>query len=59
MEETKQVLEAMRAAGEPLNAGKVAEMTGLDRKVVDKAMDTLKKSGEIESPVRCKWQPKG
>lgn len=59
MEPKDQVLDAMRAAGEPLNAGKVAEMTGLDRKVVDKAMDALKKSGEIESPVRCKWQPKG
>jgi biotin operon repressor len=58
MEPKDQVLDAMRAAGEPLNAGKVAEMTGLDRKVVDKAMDALKKSGDIESPVRCKWQPK-
>lgn len=55
----KAVLDAMRAAGEPVAAGKLAEMTGLDRKVVDKAMDALKKSGEIESPVRCKWQPKG
>ncbi len=59
MEPKDQVLEAMRAAGEPLNAGKVVEMTGLDRTAVDKAMDALKKSGEIESPVRCKWQPKG
>ncbi len=56
---TKQVLEAMRAAGEPVTAGRIAEMTGLDRKTVDKAMEALKKSGEIESPVRCKWQPKG
>jgi hypothetical protein len=59
MDTTDQVLEAMRAAGEPVAAGKVAEMTGLDRKVVDKAMDALKKSDAIESPVRCKWQPKG
>ncbi len=58
MEATEQVLEAMKAAGEPVGGGQVAEMTGLDRKVVDKAMDALKKSGEIESPVRCKWQPK-
>ena len=28
MEESKIVLEAMRKAGEPLNAGKVAELTG-------------------------------
>ncbi|MRR13312.1 transcriptional regulator [bacterium] len=59
MESTDQVLKAMKAAGEPVAAGQVAEMTGLDRKVVDKAMDALKKSGAIESPVRCKWQPKG
>ncbi len=57
MEAKDQVLEAMKAAGEPLNAGKVAEMTGLDRKVVDKAMNDLKKSGEIVSPKRCYWQP--
>lgn len=58
MEAIDQVLEAMKAVGEPVAAGKLAEMTGLDRKVVDKAMDALKKSGAIESPVRCKWQPK-
>lgn len=58
MDAKQQVLDAMKAAGEPLNAGKVVEMTGLDRKVVDKAMDELKKAGLIESPKRCYWQPK-
>ena len=57
MNEKEQVLEAMRQAGEPLNAGKVAELTGLDRKVVDKAFAALKKEGAIVSPVRCKWEP--
>ena len=57
MEAKEQVLEAMRKAGEPLNAGKVAELTGLDRKVVDKAFADLKKDGAIVSPVRCKWEP--
>ena len=47
----------MRKAGEPLNAGKVAELTGLDRKEVDKAFAELKKEGAIVSPVRCKWAP--
>lgn len=51
------ILEAMRKAGEPLNAGKVAELTGLDRKAVDKAFAAMKKTGEIVSPVRCKWEP--
>ena len=57
MNEKEQVLDAMRQAGEPLNAGKVAELTGLDRKVVDKAFAELKKEGAIVSPVRCKWAP--
>ena len=47
----------MREAGEPLNAGKVADLTGLDRKEVDKAFAELKKEGAIVSPVRCKWEP--
>lgn len=51
------ILDAMRKAGEPLNAGKVAELTGLDRKVVDKEFAAMKKDGTIVSPVRCKWEP--
>lgn len=51
------ILEAMKKAGEPLNAGKVAELTGLDRKEVDKAFNEIKKDGSIVSPVRCKWEP--
>lgn len=57
MEEKKVILETMKKAGEPLNAGKNAELTGLDRKVVDKAMAEMKKDGSIVSPVRCKWEP--
>ncbi len=57
MSEKEQILEAMKKAGEPLNAGKIAELTGLDRKVVDKTMATMKKDGSIVSPVRCKWEP--
>ncbi|MBQ1567249.1 MAG: transcriptional regulator [Erysipelotrichaceae bacterium] len=57
MNEKQKILDAMKKAGEPLNAGKVAELTGLDRKVVDKAFAEMKKSGEIVSPVRCKWEP--
>ena len=57
MDEKNAVLEAMRKAGEPVNAGKVAELTGLDRKVVDKVFAQLKKEGAIVWPVRCKWTP--
>ena len=57
MKAKEQVLETMRKAGVPLNAGKVAELSGLDRKVVDKVFAELKKEGAIVSPVRCKWEP--
>jgi biotin operon repressor len=57
MNEKEIILEAMKKAGEPLNAGKVAELTGLDRKAVDKAFKEMKKEGSIVSPVRCKWEP--
>jgi len=57
MAEKEQILDAMKKAGEPLNAGKIAELTGLDRKVVDKTMEAMKKDGSIVSPVRCKWEP--
>jgi biotin operon repressor len=58
METTDKVLEAIKQAGELVNAGKVAELTGIDRKEVDKAMNKLKADGAIESPKRCFWQPK-
>jgi len=43
----------------PLDAGAVAELPGMDRKAVDKAMAELKKDGCIESPRRCFWAPAG
>ena len=57
MDNRSKVLETMKAAGEPLNAGKLAELSRLDRKEVDKAMKELKAEGAIVSPVRCKWAP--
>ena len=57
MDNKTKVLETMKAAGEPLNASKIAKLSGLDRKEVDKAMKELKADGAIVSPVRCKWAP--
>ena len=57
MSPAEHVLDAMNKAGTPLNAGKIVELTGLDKKDVDKAMKTLKTEGKITSPVRCMWEP--
>ena len=55
--EKELILKVMKEAGKPIAAGEVAALSGLDRKVVDKVIAELKKSGEIISPVRCKWTP--
>ncbi|MGA7279344.1 MAG: hypothetical protein WBW79_15505 [Desulfocapsaceae bacterium] len=57
MDVKEKVLAVMNAEEKPLNAGKIAEIGGLDRKEVDKAMAKLKKEGKIVSPKRCYWQP--
>lgn len=57
MDIAEKVLEIMRAEGQPLNAGKIVELGGIDRKDVDKAMTQLKKEEKIVSPKRCHWIP--
>ena len=58
MENKEIVLEAMKKAGTPVNAGKLVELTCLERKEVDKAMKQLKAEDAIVSPKVCYWQPK-
>jgi hypothetical protein len=58
MEVKELVLDAMKKAGEPLNAGKIVELTSMERKEVDKAMKLLKEDGSIVSPRRCFWEAK-
>jgi predicted ArsR family transcriptional regulator len=53
----EKVLETLSKEGAPMNAGQIAEKSGLDRKVVDKAMAELKKEEKIVSPKRCYWEP--
>ncbi len=58
MDTVDKVLDAMKKAGKPVNAGTLVKLTGLDKKDVEKAMKTLKESEKIFSPKRCLWQPK-
>ena len=57
MNAKEKVLAVMKEAGAPVNAGKIVELSGLDRKEVDQAMKEFKAEGAIISPVRCKWAP--
>ena len=57
MEIVNQVLTAMKKAGKAVSAGQIVEITGIDRKDVDKAMKKLKTEGKIVSPKNCYWEP--
>jgi DNA-binding transcriptional ArsR family regulator len=52
------VLDVLKKEGNPLSAGQIAEISGLDRKEVDKAMKVLKDEELIVSPKRCYWEAK-
>ena len=57
--ETKEiVLDLLKKEGNPMSAGQITEISGLDRKEVDKAMKLLKDEELIVSPKRCYWEAK-
>jgi DNA-binding MarR family transcriptional regulator len=52
--ETKEiVLNTLKSATKPLRPGEIAEIAGIDKKDVEKAIKSLKDAGAINSPVRC------
>ena len=53
----EKVLKAMETAGKPVRPGDVAEITGLDKNSISKAIKQLKKDGKIISPKRCFYSP--
>lgn len=55
MSDKDKVIEAFKNSEEPLNATKVSEISGVEKKEVDKIMKELKKDETIVSPKRCYW----
>lgn len=55
MDDKEKVIKAFKDSEEPLNATKVSQISGLDKKEVDKIMKELKKDETIYSPKRCYW----
>ena len=47
-----EILKAMEA-GEPMKAGEIAEVVGVDKKEIDKAIKAMVKEEKIYSPKRC------
>jgi DNA-binding transcriptional regulator GbsR (MarR family) len=59
MNQKETVLSVMQAAAKPLRSGEIAELAGMDKTEVDKAMKELKAEALIFSPKRCFWQASG
>ncbi|AIF69088.1 MarR family transcriptional regulator [Palaeococcus pacificus DY20341] len=57
MDAKEMVFEIMKKAGKPLKSAEIAELAGLPKKDVDKAIKALKKEGKITSPKRCYYAP--
>lgn len=57
MEVAEVILTTMKKEKKALSAGQIAELAGIDRKEVDKAMKKLKTEGKIVSPKNCYWEP--
>ncbi len=57
MSEVELVFKVLKEAGRPLKSKEIADMAGLDKKTVDKAIKVLKKEGKVTSPKRCYYAP--
>jgi len=58
METKEKVLGTLKKSDNPLKSGEIAEISGVDKKEVDKAIKVLKTEGLIESPKRCFYSSK-
>lgn len=58
MDIQEKVLDTLKASPKPLKAGEIAEVTGIDKKEVDKAIKALKTAEKIHSPKVCFYAPK-
>ncbi|HXK82322.1 MAG TPA: MarR family transcriptional regulator [Bacteroidales bacterium] len=58
MGNNNKVLDILKKSDKALKAVEIADIAGIDKKDVDKAMQQLKKEEKIFSPKRCYWSAK-
>ena len=51
------VFDKMKEAGKPVKSKELVELTGLEKKEIDKSIKALKKEGKIISPKNCFYAP--
>lgn len=58
MEHSDAIISAIKKAGKPLKGGEIADLTGIDKKEVDKVIKKLKAEEKIFSPKVCFYDVK-
>ena len=58
MESTEKIIEILKSSDKPLKGGEIAELSGLDKKTVEKAIKQLRADALIDSPKRCYYTAK-
>lgn len=58
MEHSDAIIGAIKKAGKPLKGGEIADLTGIDKKEVDKVIKKLKAEEKIFSPKMCFYDVK-
>jgi len=53
MDTTEKILETLKNSEKPLKSGEIAELSGIDKKEVDKVLKKLKTQELIYSPKNC------
>jgi len=58
METKELVLKVLSESGKPMKSAEIASQAGIDKALVDKAIQALKKEEKIVSPKVCFYTPK-
>ncbi|MEI6696127.1 MAG: MarR family transcriptional regulator [Bacteroidota bacterium] len=53
MENNQKIIETFKAAKKPLKAGELAELSGIEKKEVEKLIKKMTIEGVLYSPIRC------
>ncbi len=58
MDYKQTILKVMKEAKKPLKTAEISELSKIDKKVVSKVLNELKKEELIYSPKNCYYEPK-
>lgn len=57
LDQEQLVLDVMKKQAKPMKAGDIAEVMGIEKEAVAKAIKELKKKGLVDSPKTCFYVP--